>query len=158
MTWKANRLALRQGSLFPLCTSAVAGVVIITPVLVVLWRSLTSGKLGFTVGINADNYLRVFADKDIWPMLSNSTGLRRRFGAVGDRAGRALGVDRGADQYTRQRLGGVDAALSAVDAADHEEYRLDSSAGAEVGHSEWDARTVFRDHLSGFQRIYHGRE
>ena len=28
MTWKANRLALRQGSLFPLCASAVAGVVI----------------------------------------------------------------------------------------------------------------------------------
>jgi len=72
VTWKANRLALRQGSLFPLFASAVAGVVIITPVLVVLWRSLTSGKLGFTVGINATNYLRVFADKDIWPMLSNS--------------------------------------------------------------------------------------
>lgn len=72
MTWNANRLALRQGSLFPLCASALAGVVIITPVLVVLWRSLTSGKLGFTVGINIENYLRVFADKDIWPMLSNS--------------------------------------------------------------------------------------
>jgi iron(III) transport system permease protein len=72
VTWKANRLALRQGSLFPLCASTVAGVVIITPVLVVLWRSLTSGKLGFTVGINAANYLRVFADKDILPMLSNS--------------------------------------------------------------------------------------
>ncbi len=72
MTWKANRLALRQGSIFPLCASAVAGVVIITPVLVVLWRSLTSGRLGFTVALNADNYLRVFADKDIWPMLSNS--------------------------------------------------------------------------------------
>jgi len=72
VTWKANRLALRQGSLFPLCASAIAGIVIITPVLVVLWRSLTSGKLGFTVAINASNYLRVFADKDIWPMLSNS--------------------------------------------------------------------------------------
>ena len=72
MTWKANRLALRQGSLFPLSASSLAGVVIVTPVLVVLWRSLTSGKLGFTVAINVDNYLRVFADKDIWPMLSNS--------------------------------------------------------------------------------------
>jgi len=72
VTWKANRLALRQGSLFPLCASTVAGVVIITPVLVVMWRSFTSGKLGFTVGLNVDNYLRVFADKDIWPMLSNS--------------------------------------------------------------------------------------
>jgi iron(III) transport system permease protein len=28
--------------------------------------------MGFTVAINVDNYLRVFADKDIWPMLSNS--------------------------------------------------------------------------------------
>jgi iron(III) transport system permease protein len=72
VTWKANRLALRQGSLFPLCASTVAGVVIITPVLVVMWRSFTSGKLGFTVGLNVNNYLRVFADKDIWPMLSNS--------------------------------------------------------------------------------------
>ena len=72
MTWKANRLALRQGSLFPLCASTVAGVVIMTPVLVVMWRSFTSGKLGFTVGLNVTNYLRVFADKDIWPMLSNS--------------------------------------------------------------------------------------
>ena len=72
MTWKANRLALRQGSLFPLFASAIAGVVIITPVVVVLWRSFTSGKLGFTVDINVANYLRVFADKDIWPMLSNS--------------------------------------------------------------------------------------
>jgi len=72
VTWKANRLALRQGSLFPLFASAIAGVVIITPVVVVLWRSFTSGKLGFTVDINVANYLRVFADKDIWPMLSNS--------------------------------------------------------------------------------------
>ena len=72
MTWKANRLALRQGSLFPLCASTVAGIVIITPVLVVMWRSFTSGKMGFTVDLNVSNYLRVFADKDIWPMLNNS--------------------------------------------------------------------------------------
>ena len=72
MTWKANRLALRQGSLFPLCASTVAGIVIITPVLVVMWRSFTSGKMGFTVDLNVTNYLRVFADKDIWPMLNNS--------------------------------------------------------------------------------------
>ena len=72
MTWKANRLALRQGSLFPLFASAVAGVVILSPVLVVMWRSFTSGKLGFTVGFNAANYLRVINDKDLWPMLSNS--------------------------------------------------------------------------------------
>ena len=72
MTWKANRLALRQGSLFPLFASTIAGVVIMTPILVVMWRSFTSGKLGFTVGLHFDNYLRVFFDKDIWPMLSNS--------------------------------------------------------------------------------------
>jgi len=56
----------------PLIASAVAGAAIITPVLVVLWRSLTTGKLGFTVGLNVANYLRVFGDKDIWAMLGNS--------------------------------------------------------------------------------------
>ena len=72
MTWKAHQLALRQGSLFPLCASAVAGVVILSPVMVVMWRSFTSGKLGFNVGLNVVNYLRVISDKDLWPMLSNS--------------------------------------------------------------------------------------
>ena len=43
-----------------------------TPIVVVLWRSFTSGRLGFSVGLNLDNYLRVFGDKDIMPMLSNS--------------------------------------------------------------------------------------
>ena len=38
----------------------------------VFWRSFTSGRLGFDVGLNIDNYARVFADKDIMPMLSNS--------------------------------------------------------------------------------------
>ena len=56
----------------PLVASAVAGAAIITPVLVVMWRSFTSGKLGFSVGLNLGNYLRVFGDKDIFPMLSNS--------------------------------------------------------------------------------------
>ena len=37
-----------------------------------LWRSFTSGRLGFDVGINLANYARVFGDKDIMPMLSNS--------------------------------------------------------------------------------------
>jgi len=72
VTWKANRLALRQGSLFPLCASTVVGAAILTPVLVVLWRSFTTGKLGFDVGLNVANYLRVFNDKDLWPMLANS--------------------------------------------------------------------------------------
>jgi iron(III) transport system permease protein len=56
----------------PLIASALAGAAIMTPVLVVMWRSFTSGKLGFTVGLNLTNYLRVFGDKDILPMLSNS--------------------------------------------------------------------------------------
>jgi iron(III) transport system permease protein len=56
----------------PLVASAIAGTAIITPVIIVFWRSLTSGKLGFTVGWTIENYLRVFGDKDIWPMLSNS--------------------------------------------------------------------------------------
>jgi iron(III) transport system permease protein len=56
----------------PLIASALAGAAIMTPVLVVMWRSFTSGKLGFTVGLNFANYLRVFGDKDIMPMLSNS--------------------------------------------------------------------------------------
>lgn len=56
----------------PLIASAVAGAAIITPVLVVMWRSFTTGKLGFTVGLNLTNYLRVFGDKDIFSMLSNS--------------------------------------------------------------------------------------
>jgi iron(III) transport system permease protein len=56
----------------PLIASAIAGAAIITPVLVVLWRSFTSGRLGFDVGLNLVNYMRVFGDKDIMPMLSNS--------------------------------------------------------------------------------------
>jgi len=56
----------------PLVASAIAGAAIITPVLVVMWRSFTTGKLGFTVGLNLNNYLRVFNDRDLMPMLSNS--------------------------------------------------------------------------------------
>ena len=56
----------------PLVASAIAGAAIITPVLVVMWRSFTTGKLGFTVGLNLTNYLRVFTDRDLVPMLSNS--------------------------------------------------------------------------------------
>ena len=56
----------------PLVGSAIAGAAIITPVLVVLWRSFTTGRLGFNVGFNIANYLRVFGDKDIMAMLGNS--------------------------------------------------------------------------------------
>src|SRR6476660_5392383 len=64
--------AFRQGTLVPLVGSAIAGAAIITPVLVVLWRSFTTGKLGFNVGLNVVNYVRVFNDRDLWPMLGNS--------------------------------------------------------------------------------------
>jgi len=56
----------------PLVASTIAGAAIITPILVVFWRSFTSGRLGFDVGLNLANYARVFSDKDIMPMLSNS--------------------------------------------------------------------------------------
>ena len=56
----------------PLVASAIAGAAIITPVLVVMWRSFTTGKLGFTVGLNLNNDRRVFTDRDLMPMLSNS--------------------------------------------------------------------------------------
>jgi iron(III) transport system permease protein len=56
----------------PLIASAIAAAAIMTPVVVVMWRSFTTGRLGFTVGLNLANYLRVFGDKDIMPMLSNS--------------------------------------------------------------------------------------
>ena len=36
----------------PLVGSAIVGAAIITPVLVVLWRSFTTGRLGFNVGLN----------------------------------------------------------------------------------------------------------
>jgi len=66
------KIAFRQGTLVPLLASTIAGAAIITPILVVLWRSFTSGRLGFDVGLNLANYMRVFGDKDILPMLSNS--------------------------------------------------------------------------------------
>jgi iron(III) transport system permease protein len=65
-------LAVLQGALVPLIASTLAGAAIIAPVVIVIWRSLTSGRLGFTVGWTVENYLRVFGDKDIWPMLNNS--------------------------------------------------------------------------------------
>jgi iron(III) transport system permease protein len=56
----------------PLLASAIAGGAIMTPVVIVLWRSFTTGKLGFSVGLTLTNYLRVFSDRDILPMLGNS--------------------------------------------------------------------------------------
>ena len=153
MTWKANQLALRQGSLFPLCASAVAGVVIITPVLVVMWRSFTSGKLGFTVGLNLAIICASFDDKDLWPMLSNSLVYAGGSALLGTGLGGHAGVDRRAHQYAGKSLGRADAALSAVDAADHEKHRLDSAAGAALGHLKRHAQQFLGITLSGLQRL-----
>ena len=52
--------------------SVIAGAAIITPIIIVLLKSLTTGKLGASVGLTVANYLRVFGDRDILPLLNNS--------------------------------------------------------------------------------------
>jgi iron(III) transport system permease protein len=71
-SWNSIKLVFRQGTFVPLFASAIAGGAIITPVVIVLWRSFTTGKLGFSVGLTLTNYVRVFSDRDILPMLGNS--------------------------------------------------------------------------------------
>jgi iron(III) transport system permease protein len=66
------RLAFKQGTVVPLVASVIAGAAIITPIVIVLLRSVTTGKLGVAMGFTAENYLRVLVDKDILPMLNNS--------------------------------------------------------------------------------------
>jgi len=56
----------------PILASLIAGGAIVTPVIVVLLRSVTTGKLGAAIGFSAENYLRVFADRQIWSLLNNS--------------------------------------------------------------------------------------
>jgi iron(III) transport system permease protein len=56
----------------PLVASVIAGAAIITPIIIVLLKSLTTGKLGASVGLTVANYLRVFGDRDILPLLNNS--------------------------------------------------------------------------------------
>ena len=56
----------------PILASLIAGGAIVTPVIVVLLRSVTTGKLGAAIGFSAENYLRVFADRQIWALLNNS--------------------------------------------------------------------------------------
>jgi iron(III) transport system permease protein len=55
-----------------LLASVIAGGTIITPVIIVFVKSLTTGRLGASVGFTLANYLRVFGDRDILPMLNNS--------------------------------------------------------------------------------------
>jgi iron(III) transport system permease protein len=56
----------------PILASLIAGGAIITPVIVVLLRSVTTGKLGAAIGFSGENYQRVFADQQIWSLLNNS--------------------------------------------------------------------------------------
>lgn len=70
--------------------SSIAGAAIITPVVVVLWRSFTTGRLGFSVALNVTNYLRVFSDRDIWLMLNNSIVYAAGSAALGTGLGALL--------------------------------------------------------------------
>ena len=70
--------------------SAIAGGAIITPVIIVLWRSLTTGKLGFSVGLTLTNYLRVLGDRDLLPMLGNSVVYAGGAAALGTGLGALL--------------------------------------------------------------------
>jgi iron(III) transport system permease protein len=74
----------------PLLASAIAGGAIITPVVIVMLRSITTGKLGASMGVTAENYLRVLLDKDILPMLSNSVLYAAGSAALGTGLGALL--------------------------------------------------------------------
>ncbi|HSE89445.1 MAG TPA: ABC transporter permease subunit, partial [Candidatus Binatia bacterium] len=70
--------------------SLLAGVAIITPVVIVLVRSLTTGRLGADVGFSFENYLRVFTDRDILAMMSNSVVYAAGSAALGTGLGGLL--------------------------------------------------------------------
>ena len=70
--WRWVKLIYKQGTLIPLFASVIAGSLIIAPVLIVLSRSLTTARLGTFVGLTSENYVRVFTDPKLFPMLWNS--------------------------------------------------------------------------------------
>jgi iron(III) transport system permease protein len=74
----------------PILASVIAGGAIITPVIIVLLRSVTTGKLGAATGFSAENYLRVFADKQIWSLLNNSIIYAAGSAALGTGVGAML--------------------------------------------------------------------
>jgi iron(III) transport system permease protein len=74
----------------PLLASAIAGAAIITPIIIVMLRSVTTGKLGVAMGFTAENYLRVLLDKDILPMLNNSVLYAAGSAALGTGLGAVL--------------------------------------------------------------------
>ena len=69
---KSMRIALSQGTLVPLAFSVIAGCILTAPVLIVLYKSLTTTRLGDFVGLNFENYLRVLSDPKIWSLIVNS--------------------------------------------------------------------------------------
>ncbi len=77
-------------------------------------------------------------------------------GALGHGSRRIVGVDRGAHQYAGQGIGGADAAVSDLDADDHEEHRLDFAAGPEIRDLERYAAAVFRHSDAGVQCFHYG--
>jgi iron(III) transport system permease protein len=74
----------------PILASLIAGGAIITPVMIVLLRSVTTGKLGVATGFSAENYLRVFADQQIWSLLNNSILYAAGSAALGTGVGAML--------------------------------------------------------------------
>ncbi len=72
VNWRWVKLIYKQGTLIPLFASIIAGSLIIAPVLIVLSRSLTTARLGTFVGLTGENYVRVFTDPKLLPMLWNS--------------------------------------------------------------------------------------
>src|SRR4030095_6367996 len=90
VTWKAVGLSYRQSSVVPLVASLLAGAAIITPVIIVLMRSVTSGKLGTLVGFTSENYFRVFTDRNIFSMLGNSVFYAGGAAALGTGIGSLL--------------------------------------------------------------------
>ncbi len=65
-------MVYRQGALIPLFSSVLAGSLIVTPIVIVLFRSLTTTRLGAAAGFTVENYFRVLHDPQILPMIKNS--------------------------------------------------------------------------------------
>ena len=120
----------------PLLASVIAGGAIITPIVIVLVKSLSTGKLGAYVGFTLANYLRVFGDRDILPLLNNSILYAAGSALLGTGRRGATCLDCRANQYSWKDAGRADAALSDPDAADYEKHRLDSAPGAKIRHSQ----------------------
>ena len=74
----------------PLLASLIAGGAIVTPIIIVLLRSLTTGRLGAAMGFTLENYLRVFGDRDVLAMLNNSIVYATGSAALGTGLGALL--------------------------------------------------------------------